>query len=678
MRAFWAVVFRDMAERRMVWFAAVLGGFFPLAMETFWTPGRFEPGELRDATAFTLTILTAVGLSMAYGASMVSAELSERRLSFYLARPVGFAALWWGKVVAALATVLGVILCVSLPTIFFGGRPWDFLVPTLDLRFLPHTHAWAPDWVWPWFHMRHSSHLPAEVPWLMALGVWSFGSLGILVLTHGVATGWRSRGRWLLLDLAMVGVFTVLYSAFFNRLNDLAAFERLRWVFVTLLVALVLAALVAGHVQLKRGRVSVQRSHGAFSLCFWPVLAIVAAAHLLLTVSTDRVDPGDIESLAAMRSAPVGEWATLVGEPRGRTLPWIPRDYLPTFIVDPSTGEFHDLGSALFLADAPLFSADGDTVVWLACREGRWIQCEVGWRHLRPGPGPESGQLTVRPLRRSYFEGYPKRGASFAVDPNGEFVAMLDQDQQLTVHRLSDQALVHSERVTDSAHQMSLEFIDGEHLRIFLASTPTHRVEIWELEVGQGRAQRLTEVPGVGYYLAPDTRSMIVWHRESWSLFDVMGQRELYSRSGNLPKIHQAQILSGNWVALATHLGEHGTELTLISPSGEEVHRLPRKPDRHLQLGGEIHPGQWLLGWYGFDDEYRSDWETWLVDVDSGEILETWSGWIPNGQSGGPGLPGAQWLFDPLQRIQRLSVVDGTVQGQLPEPFLPSSWRRGS
>src|SRR5258706_15379992 len=114
MNSTFVVASREIAEKRFVFPAAV--AFALLAIippSTMHMRGSF--GEALTVSSAILSTAFAFGLAMILGASIVGRELTENRLSFYFARPLPAAAIWFGKVAASTLLITLSFLIVFAP-----------------------------------------------------------------------------------------------------------------------------------------------------------------------------------------------------------------------------------------------------------------------------------------------------------------------------------------------------------------------------------------------------------------------------------------------------------------------------------------------------------------------------------------------------------------------------------
>jgi hypothetical protein len=233
MRTVIAVARRELAARRAAWPVALAMGFVPFlvplviadATEAAQTPADMAMGMFMGSWLAPLLV----------GLSLLGPDLAEARgIRFWLARPVGPAAVVAGKLVAGVILGLGAQLLTLAPAMLRYGPP------------LPSAYT---------------------------LTVYVL--LALLLLAIGVVTGVvaRSGSRWAVVDL--VGFITVVLIAV--RVLSRPAAPAAPIGAIIAAVAAMVAAVVVGLV---RGRIDRVRVHHALSATLWP--ALLPAVVLLL------------------------------------------------------------------------------------------------------------------------------------------------------------------------------------------------------------------------------------------------------------------------------------------------------------------------------------------------------------------------------------------------------------
>ena len=94
LQGLWAVLCREIAERRLLLLAAALVGLVPLAVPFLPGVAAPDPGEIRTGTALALCLVVTAVLALTLGATVIAGDLSERRLGFYFSRPLAGWAIW--------------------------------------------------------------------------------------------------------------------------------------------------------------------------------------------------------------------------------------------------------------------------------------------------------------------------------------------------------------------------------------------------------------------------------------------------------------------------------------------------------------------------------------------------------------------------------------------------------
>ncbi|HEX8170242.1 MAG TPA: ABC transporter permease [Thermoanaerobaculia bacterium] len=261
----------------------------------------------------------ATGTSLALGSSVIGRELAERRLSFYFARPVSPAALWFGKAGASLLVSLLAFAIAVLPV---------WLV----------TRGAAGD-LW------------------RTLPLVAGGSIVVLFfVSHAGATMVRSRSMLLALDfvlavLAAGALFLIVRPIFAGGGVRIAA------TLVNVTGLAILAVLMIAPVwQLANGRTDIRRNHLALSRALWPAVAVVLLAAGAFGWWVVSPDPADLR-VHALQQAPDGTHLFISGSAASRG------DYQASYIVDAASGARRRLDGPPWWSTA--FSRDGKVMAWL-------------------------------------------------------------------------------------------------------------------------------------------------------------------------------------------------------------------------------------------------------------------------------------------------------------------------
>jgi hypothetical protein len=270
-----------------------------------------------------LAICAGTAMALTAGGSVILRELADRRMSFWFARPISPAALWFGKASAALLTCLISFGIIAVPAMLAGGAAWKSY-------------------------------------WLGETSVLAICALAITVLfliSHALATVVRSRSVLLALDFlfAIVAIGALLLLLWPVMLGE--AVEVTKWLVLAIAAAVLVVLAIAPVWQLERGRADIRRSHAAFSRFFWPgvgAILLIAGGYVAWLVSAT---PDDFHGTLLVEQPPHGTKVLATGTTRGRG------DYTATFLIDRATGRYKRVGTPPWWGIES--SKDGRVVAWL-------------------------------------------------------------------------------------------------------------------------------------------------------------------------------------------------------------------------------------------------------------------------------------------------------------------------
>jgi ABC-type transport system involved in multi-copper enzyme maturation permease subunit len=290
-----AIARREIEERMFVFVAAIVVTVASLVAlivpyKTF--DDRFSAFAIVSVIVGTSFV---AGLSAILGMSLVGRELSEKRMSFYFARPLSPAAIWFGKLGGAVAIVVACTAIMFTPSFFF-----------------------LPRIAQPW--------LTLPIAFAALLG----GCLLLLLASHVLSTMLRSRSPMLAIDFAAVIVFKVCVIAALIPLM-LHHASMLVWSVVTFIgLAFVISVVAGGARQLARGRIDVRRNHFELSRVLWIGMAVTLAAVLAFAFWMTSATPRDMVK-PYVEHAPGGSWVFATGSVHRS-------DYEVAFLVDVTNG----------------------------------------------------------------------------------------------------------------------------------------------------------------------------------------------------------------------------------------------------------------------------------------------------------------------------------------------------
>lgn len=283
---------RELAEKRFVFLAAAAFALIAALMPL--VPGVHGSGA--DAVVLAAVILAtafALGLAAILGSTIVGRDIAAGRMSFYFARPVGGAAIWFGKLAAAAALVVGSFFIAVAPALIAGP---------MTVR---------PIW--------------AGNLWQLAAAI---GAAAIVLFfgAHALGTMIRSRSALLAVDFLAAALVVMLAWLIARPLILSQVFRAIVVLGGSYCAALLIAAVGAGAWQLADGRSDRRRSHRAFSTFFWSALAMGLVVAALFVAWILSATPADLSGRIYVLQPPSGDAAILTGDARHRL------DYRPMFL----------------------------------------------------------------------------------------------------------------------------------------------------------------------------------------------------------------------------------------------------------------------------------------------------------------------------------------------------------
>ena len=606
MRGFLAVFEREIVERRLLLAAALVLGLVPLLAPLLPGMPQVRPEELRGGTALGLALVLTAVLALLLGGSVIVRDLAERRLGFYFSRPLPGFAIWAGKLAAAVALVVGAGLLVLLPATLVGGLPdpggyWGTL----------GTSSWAVQ-----------SGFALAVIWLGAL-------LLALTASHAVSVMVRSRSPWLLLDLAALGVTTSVASTCLLILARRGAGMPV-WqgtglgvlvqgptvlLQVQLFVALMalLGLIVAGGVQVMRGRTDLRRGHRALSIVLWSVLLPAALGLAGYTRWFLAVSPEDLVSVHEAMGSPASAWIAIYGQAAHRG------GYLPGFLYDVGSGRFVRAG---FGATSTVrFSADGQRAAWLESSDVRTPEksdLELWTLDLRrPGASPQPTRVLLRGVIRA-----------FALSPDGRRVAAV-HDGHLTVDEIDSGRLLASVRLErDEYHVIrQLAFAGPDRVRLYYVdftsfpqpSFPREMdLTISELDVTAGKlttTQMEEQLDGFSTWtVSPSAERGLLREQHTLQLRDGATGKLIAELGG---KGARASFLPDGRIAVLTR-GTEGSDLRILdAAAGAELRRFHFPAVRTVLVADQPSPETVRVATRG--GKGTAPWQLWMLDLATGE-----------------------------------------------------------
>ena len=564
MRALALVTARELRAYAPAWIAVLVAALLPWLAPLLPTAGSQPAGDVRMITALVLASLLGLLMAVFAGAGVLARDLGEGRMGFFLALPLRAWTIWTGRLLAAAILVYATLAVITLPTALAAGE--------LALRRALLTEV-------------------VELPFLGPLRGWSIvllllAPLVLVLLSHLLAMGLRSRSPWLLVDLVALAVAGLLAGGAVLRLVAAGApFELLiaGGAFGTIaLITLVLG----GGFGLARGGTLLARVHRAQAIAVAAGLLVAALAAVGFTRWALAVEPADLVSVEAVAVSPAGPWVAVVGDLRLRP------SYAPWLLTDPATGRSLTLSAGFYRffdsgASPPVvFTADGRGAVSMRARGGHFAgPSELDWIELGPRLRQVPTGITVASASQTALLADSSRLA--VAEPN-RLAVWSEQGRRL---------LAAAELPGAQPYWQQLRWVAPQRLRLArIVNDPGEApwLQVWDLEVGARRlatrfARPLDPADSAGAALSADGARLLVVHgmagRGGVSLLDATSGETVAELAAPAPAVWvSAAFVAGGRVAVAT--GHQGRlTLRLFDRDGVLVHELPLGAGRWAWLG---------------------------------------------------------------------------------------------
>jgi hypothetical protein len=583
---------REFRERRMVFAGAAMVAAMPFLFALL--PSASGTG--RDVrilgTGGILAFCWAMGLAIVLGATFVSRELADRRLSFYLTKPVSAPALWFGKLFAAWAVVLASTAIVFGPSVLAGWQVWS--------------QSWN-------IELRTFTMATIAV------------SLSAVLAFHAITTSVRSRSPLIAIDLAVcaviAGAMWLLVQPLLARMSrDNAAYVA--WIVTG---GMILSLVPAGAWQIARGRSDIRASHAALSKFTWvaaPVVIALAASFVAWILSAT---PSDLESPYGSQ-APTGKWAWLEGKDVHRN------DYHPMFLIDIRSGSHVSVARSVV---EPSFSRDGHSLVrseaeGLIAAPNRWELVVSRLKGAKP-----------RHIRTGITAGW-FRGAVLSDD--GRRVAAITGDGLLTVADVDSQRILGSANMTRVVYGCDLFFADENTVRIVERGVATDSItmRVLEFDVAARKLTRTGELTrrtkSMWWFAnATGTRMLINVDNatndgEGLMLVDGRTLQPITRRAVAGRRFASAILANGDVVLLES---ASPRVLQVMRSDGTDAHQIALPGSGPVWIAGEIEPSKLLIRLARETPQSRAQRTLLVLDVNTGRIQKQAEALTPTGQSNG-------------------------------------------
>lgn len=600
MRAMIRVATREVMERKLIFAACLMLGILSLAaplLPDFRLTGG-DPKATISFFAFAFTFMFGLSLSFMTGATIISRDLAERRMSFYFSKPISHWSIWGGKMLGAfLITVIGSLLAV-LPATMIGGGLFMLTNPKAD-------------------------PMEKEAGWVVDLVVWTI-ILFFIAIGHFASIALRARSKWVALDIFGASAITLILYYATKPLVTAGAMDVVKVMLITAVLALLLSLFVAGAIGIARGRTDIRVVHAATSIGFMSIMGPIALATLLYSAWVRSPDVADLKETWVDDYAPAGEWIYVVGSARGRG------DYTAGFILNPVSG------NALRLPPqgSVSFSDDGKRAVWTEIVSLSPILAELHLADLT------QAEPVVKPLLISMK---PPTGFGPVISPDGSRIALID-GETLSIYDASSSkslASVPMKRAGRAWAHSSMAFHGNDIVRIHLLlpdeQNRAQRVTlIYEYDLP---SKKMTEVAKfIGYRGIPNsTRDRMIANVFSDErMIAGAGDHVLMDRSGNVvrplsfdgEKSESARWLMEDRIAVVTSKNAT-SRLHVLDANGTEISAFDLSTDSRRPYLGVQEDAQKLP----FALRKGRDFTLYEIDLASGAIREIAKGLRPATQA---------------------------------------------
>jgi hypothetical protein len=309
-------------------------------------------------------------------------------------------------------------------------------------------------------------------------------ALVLFFFAHAIGTMIRSRSALIAADFAAAAIVVgaawllvrpLLWGHAINAIIVLG--KSLAW-------ALLVAAVAAGAWQLIDGRSDRRRSHRAFSIAFWAIVAVAVLGAAVFVAWIISAKPADLHGRVSAIQAPQGDAAILTGQSKHRF------DYRPTFLA----------GHRINITPWAKFSRDGQHLVAMEMLSPYSPAVELVTRDAASG---WSATPTKIGFRRWV-------GPTVASDDLSRFAAI--DGGILTIYDVAASRALGSWRMGDNDFR-SMFFATPNVLRVY-AQRPA-AVEATEYDVSTRSARKLGTFgqPAIGLRVSPDGTRVVVTQR---------------------------------------------------------------------------------------------------------------------------------------------------------------------
>lgn len=596
---------QEIRERGILLTTAVV--FSLLAFLLLVVPGRGR--GVGEALALLMFFALPVAAALAVGASLVSRDVAEGRLSFYFSRPLSAWSLGAGKLLGGLALVAAVAFICILPFAFSEGR-WSR----------------GPGW--------SILRLPIHP---VGVGFLGLVLVALMAFAHLIATMYRSRSRIFAIDLGLGLSFLTLLALESRRLIAsgagpalFPASPKMAGAGVTLLgvlplmLAIAIAVmLAAAAAQLVVGRADPRRGHVALSITLWTLAAAALCGFALWASWVLGVRPADVGAAYPLFAAPKGGAIFFKGAASGRA------GFSPVFLMNVETGSYARLNPDRVSPAA--FDPEGKVAMWVAPVGPWWWMGGAAdaprvrdWRRDNLAVARLGGDAPVveeRPLDLS-----EPVSQALAVERGGRRV-LLSGPSSIVLLEVESGRVVGTTPLSDV---VAAEFLANDAVRLYRREAADPRalnfvVVDWRPADGS-RVERARVRGGSVMVLLARGGDLSVVATGDRTIRGPFTKLLVDAATGSVRSFDSlstpgALVLSNGHVALGL-----GHELRIVTRTGETVASLPIEPDSRVWAIRESGPDELAVGLWAMSLGKR---RTLLVDSRTGVLRREEAGLEP-------------------------------------------------
>jgi hypothetical protein len=577
MKAFIAIVRREILERRAILYAAAVAALIPLVLPLMRGRSGHDAADLRGGAALLTAAAFALGFALALGSSLLVPRIASRRIGFDFARPVSGNALWFGSAGAATFLALSSAAIIWFPARLVGTpNLWSELVRDPGLQSL------------------------SAIGFVLAIPV-------LFSVVHGVTLVFRSHSPALVPDALLCAAVVIGVAAAVFRLPEFLASGPRVGVLFGLAVAAGVAFLGAGLASVSRGRTDIRAAHRAFSTVLWTILAAAVVAANLYAAWVMSANPSAVAANGFwFRPADQGPWIEISGHARGARA---------EILYDTATGRFERTRTVDWRG--PVLSGNGKRAAWVEGGDG----------------GPPSHPLRIRALddprakpvaTRLLVEGYPtllelsEDGSRLATWSNGV----------LAVHDVvSERTLASAKVPLGDQEELRGLFVGPDVFRAYRVGD--RAIEILQMDAGTRKLERLGRIEGVGRYFVTDASgSRLLKAGRGIQLYDGATGALLATLADEANRFGWPGMLSDGRIVMT----EDARRLRVFDRDGREQSTIALPPDcsaghavSKVLIGGEVAPDRLVVGCT--DDSAKR--AIWLADLREGSIRKVADGLFP-------------------------------------------------